>query len=306
MIEKLLIAAPHGFCAGVDRAIITLNKALDQFGEPLFVNHQIVHNTFLVNYFEQKGVVFEDDILKVPYGSTMIFSAHGVSPQYRKSCQEKGLNIIDATCPLVLKVHLQLSNFVKNGYEVILIGHKKHQEIRGTSGVAPNTIVENIEDVEKLDVDRFIDKKVVCLTQTTLSMDDTSEIISAIKEKIPHVKISKGICYASQNRQNAIKKLAEACDFILVAGSANSSNSNRLVDTAKRNNCPAILLDDPNMIPDEVWKYRNIGLSSGASVPEELFNKFVEQFLKRNPDLKVETLEFIKEDIHFALPNLVD
>ncbi len=303
MPNKLIIASPHGFCAGVERAINILEKSLEKFGAPIYVNHQIVHNEFVVKYFEDKGVIFEADLEKIPKNSIMIFSAHGIPPQYREKCEKKGLRIIDASCPLVLKVHMQVKNFSNKGYKVLVIGQKNHQEMKGVSGVAKIQILENESDIKNLNEEDFKDDKVVCLTQTTLSMDYTKNMIRAVKNKIKHLEVATGICYASQNRQNAVKELAKQCDFVLVIGSRNSSNSNKLVDTAKKLNCKAILIDDPEKIPTEVSSYKNLGLTSGASVPEELFMKIVEKLKSKDKNLLVEKLEVAKEDIKFPLNN---
>ncbi|MFA7685215.1 MAG: 4-hydroxy-3-methylbut-2-enyl diphosphate reductase [Candidatus Gracilibacteria bacterium] len=298
----LFTVSPHGFCAGVERAILILEKCLKKYGSPIFVNHQIVHNKFLVEHFEAQGVIFEADINKIPENSVVVFSAHGVSPQYREKCENKKIKIIDSTCPLVLKVHTQVENFAKRGYKIVIIGNKNHQETIGTSGITEVSVIENISDILKLDAKKFENAKTICLTQTTLSVDNTSGLVEALKGKIPHLEVATGICYASQNRQNAIKKLAELCDFIVVIGSRNSSNSNSLVETAISCGCKAILLDDPNKIPNEVWNYEKVGLSSGASVPELLFEQVVGKFKSENKNLEIRAIQTVEEHLSFPLP----
>lgn len=300
--KTLFVAYPHGFCAGVSRAINTLEKAIEKFGTPIFVNHPIVHNNFLVNYFKKKGVKFSIPIEKIPKDSILIFSAHGVSPLFLKKCIARGLKIIDTTCPLVLKVHREAVIFKNNGYEIFFIGQKNHQEAKGTSGVAKIKLIENLSDIKKIKSKDFKNKKVVCLTQTTLSVDDTRVIVKELKKKIPHIELTKDICYASQNRQNAVKRLAEKCDFIAVIGSKNSSNANRLVEVAKSFKKKALLFDSAEKIPKSIFKYKKIGLTAGASAPEILLKQVIEKFKKEIPNLEIIELLTAQENTSFPLP----
>ena len=302
MTQCLILASPQGFCAGVQRAILVLEKALEKFGTPVYVNHEIVHNRFLVNHFQSLGVLFEPDIEKIPPKSTLIFSAHGVSPAFKEICQKKKLNIIDATCPLVNKVHEEAKRYASLGYKILLIGHKNHQEVIGTTGVANMEVIENIDDVKNLSLVKYKNHKVICLTQTTLSVSETAELIEVLKLKIPHLELQKDICYATQNRQNAVKAIARECDFFIVIGSETSSNSNRLVDTAKREHCQARLFESVKDIPDDILKYETIGITSGASVPSILVEQVIQYFKMRNPSLKIEQKKLAEEGLSFPLP----
>ncbi len=302
MIQSLCLISPRGFCAGVDRAIQILEKCLEQFGTPVYVNHEIVHNHFLVQKFKEKGVIFEPNLKKIPERSVLVFSAHGVSPDFRSKCEAKNLRIIDATCPLVNKVHEEAKKFAAQNYKIVLIGHKRHQEIQGTSGVTEMQLVENLEDVETLNPTDFENQKVVCLTQTTLSYDETENLIKVLKDKIPHLEVPKDVCYASQNRQNAVKEAAGKCDFLAVLGSKNSSNSNRLVETAQKYGCKSALFDNADEIPEEIFQYERVGLTSGASVPEILIEQTIEKFQQKSPNLEVEILQTKEENLSFPLP----
>ena len=299
IMATIFLAKPRGFCAGVERAVDIVKLALKKLGKPIYVRHEIVHNQHVVNSLKEKGAVFVDELNNIPEGSTVVFSAHGVSPQIKQQAANLGLNVIDATCPLVTKVHIEAKLYYGRGYSIVLIGHKNHQEVIGTIGYSPMMLVENIEDVKNLDIKN---DKIMCLTQTTLSMDDTKEIIKALKEKYPNVNLppKEDICYATQNRQNAVKELAKKCDLILVIGAKNSSNSNRLVDTAEHMNVESHLIQSYKDIKD-VLRYTNIGIISGASTPEILVKEVID-YLKTVKAFKVENLDVIDEDIKFPLP----
>ena len=302
MTKRLLLTSPQGFCAGVQRAILVLEKALEKFGAPIYVNHEIVHNRYLVSRFESLGVIFEPDIKSIPENSVLVFSAHGVSPLFREECQKKNLNIIDATCPLVNKVHEEAKRYKKLGYEIILIGHKNHQEVIGTTGVVKMEVIENMDDIKNLSTEVYKNNKVVCLTQTTLSVDETSGLIEKLKLKIPHLELQTDICYATKNRQNAVKAIAKECDFFIVIGSEASSNSNRLVDTARGQGCEAKLFENVESIPDSVLMRETIGITSGASVPSILVEQVIQYFKMRNPSLKIEQKRLAEERLSFPLP----
>jgi len=275
---ELLLANPRGFCAGVDRAIEIVERALDVFGAPIYVRHEVVHNTFVVNNLKDKGAVFVDELMDVPDDATVIFSAHGVSRAVQEEARQRGLKVFDATCPLVTKVHLEVARHAKQGSEVILIGHAGHPEVEGTMGQysSPNSqrgiyLVESVEDVEKLEVSQ--PEQLSFVTQTTLSMDDTQVIIQALRKRFPQIQGPKkdDICYATQNRQDAVKDLSEKSDLVLVVGSVSSSNSNRLREIAEKLDVPAYLIDGPDDIdPDWLEGKKAIGLTAGASAPEVL------------------------------------
>lgn len=306
MVEKVILATPRGFCAGVVRAIDIVNIALDVYPKPVYVRKEIVHNRHVVEELRRKGAVFVEELSEVPSGKTVIFSAHGVSPQVRDQAASRGLHIIDATCPLVTKVHLEAKRYAKHGYTIILIGHDGHDEVIGTMGVAPEHIrlVTSIEDVDGISVDT---EKVAYITQTTLSLFDTRKIIAALRRKFPHVEgpPAQDICYATQNRQLSVHALAEVTDLILVVGSANSSNSNRLVEEAQNKGTPSHLIENVESIqPEWLEGVRRLGLSSGASAPEVLVEQVVEHFRSRGAS--VEDLVTTTEDVQFSLPkNLV-
>lgn len=303
MLQKIILANPRGFCAGVDRAITIVEEALALFGTPIYVRHQIVHNEFVVKMLEQKGVIFVEELSDIPDGSNVIFSAHGIPPSVREEATKKHLNTIDATCPLVTKVHMEALKYQKEGKEIILIGHKGHQEVIGTMGHAPMHLVQSVEDVKTLTIETS--KEIACITQTTLSLDDTAEIMNALKEKYPDIKTlpKKDICYATQNRQNAVKELAKQTDLILVVGSHNSSNSNRLVDTAQRYGTNAYLLPElENLDIDWFDNVKHVGITSGASVPEELVEKLIQWIKNQFPEAKEEFLTTIEENVRFPLP----
>lgn len=301
MLETIIIASPRGFCAGVERAIDVVEKTIELFGSPLYVYHRIVHNDHVVKRLEQKGAIFVDSIRDVPRYGRVIFSAHGIPPSVKEEAKQRGLKYIDATCPLVTKVHIEAAQYLKRGYDVLLVGHKEHQEVIGTAGICPLTLIENIEDVNKLQIDN---NKIVYLTQTTLSVDDTIKIVMALKRKFPHIESppKEDICYATQNRQDAVKKLAEKTELILVVGSKDSSNSNRLVETAINAGVKSYLINNSHDIFDSWLKnIKSVGITSGASVPETLV-KGVIDVLKREGNPKLETLVTAEEHIQFVPP----
>jgi 4-hydroxy-3-methylbut-2-en-1-yl diphosphate reductase len=304
-IEKVILASPRGFCAGVEMAIETVERALQRHGPPLYVFHEIVHNEYVVREFTRRGVRFVQSIEEVPRGAKLIFSAHGISPEIWRQAKEKRLEvIIDATCPLVEKVHREVRKFAAQGYWVILVGHEKHDEIAGTSGEAPERIriVANVQEAQAVDIPD--PDRVAVLTQTTLSVDDTREIIEALKEKFPRLitPAKEDICYATQNRQDAVKQLAKEVDLVLVIGSRNSENSNQLCKVARAQGTQAFLIDDYRAI-DGRWLegVRRVGITSGASAPERLVEEAAEFF--RQQGAQIAHLGFIEENIHFALPS---
>jgi 4-hydroxy-3-methylbut-2-en-1-yl diphosphate reductase len=303
-VEKVILAKPRGFCAGVEMAIETVERALQRHGAPIYVFHEIVHNLHVVREFTQRGVRFVQSIDEVPPGARLIFSAHGISPTIWQQARQKQLNIIiDATCPLVEKVHREVRRFAAMGYSIILVGHENHDEIVGTSGEAPGRIqiVANIDEAQKLAIPT--PEKVVVLTQTTLSVDDTREIIDTLKQRFPKLitAAKEDICYATQNRQDAVKQLAREVDLVLVIGSCNSENSNQLCKVAKAHGKPAYLIDDYHAI-DSAWLggIKRVGITSGASVPERLVEEAVEYFAKSGAEISQNGS--IEENIHFALP----
>lgn len=304
MVKKVIVASPRGFCAGVVRAIDIVKIALDIYPHPVYVRKEIVHNPHVVDELGQKGAVFVDAVDQVPEGETVIFSAHGVAPEVWKSAQAKSLRIIDATCPLVTKVHLEAVRYAKRNYTIVLIGHVGHDEVVGTMGEAPKHIalVSTVEDVEKLRIDD--PRKVAYITQTTLSMEDTREVIGALRRKFPAIEgpPSEDICYATQNRQMAVRDLSDLTDMILVVGADNSSNSNRLVEEAERSGTTAFLINDLSSI-DLNWfeKVEILGLTSGASAPESLAREVVEFFSEKGA--MVEELVVRDENVQFALPD---
>lgn len=304
-VEKVILAKPRGFCAGVEMAIETVERALQRYGAPIYVFHEIVHNLHVVREFTQRGVRFVQSIDEVPPGAKLIFSAHGISPAIWQQAREKQLNItIDATCPLVEKVHREVRKFAAMGYSIILVGHENHDEIVGTTGEAPERIqiVANVGEAQKLAVPT--PEKVVVLTQTTLSVDDTREIIDALKQRFPKLitAAKEDICYATQNRQDAVKQLADEVDLVLVIGSRNSENSNQLCKVAKAHGKPAYLIDDYHAI-DSAWLdgVKRVGITSGASVPERLVEQAAEYFRKGGAEISQNG--FVEENIHFALPS---
>ena len=304
--RTILLAAPRGFCAGVDRAIKIVELALDACGPPVYVRHAIVHNTHVVAELEAKGAIFVEDTDEVPEGGLIVFSAHGVPPQVRQRARELGLEMLDATCPLVTKVHYEARNYAEQGYDIVLVGHAGHQEVVGTMGHAPDAIhlVETPEDVASIEV-RDPDR-VAYISQTTLSVDDANRVISALKQRFPNARGPRGddICYATQNRQDATRVLAARADVVLVVGSATSSNSKRMVEVALDHGArAAYLIDDADAI-DPAWLAGAdmIGLTSGASAPELLVDGVIATLQALPRGATVETLDVVDEQMHFALP----
>lgn len=300
----VLLAQPRGFCAGVDRAIDIVERAIEQFGAPIFVRHEIVHNRFVVDGLRERGAVFVESLDEIPQGSTVVFSAHGVSRAVRFEAQQRGLTIFDATCPLVTKVHVEVAKMRRDGFEVVMIGHAGHPEVEGTMGQADTGIhlVESLEDVQGLIVSR--PERVAYVTQTTLSVDDCAEIVSALRQRFPSICEPKkqDICYATQNRQDAVKFMAPKCDLVLVVGSANSSNSNRLREVAQKMGCEAYLVDRLEAVNRSWLKgKRCIGVTAGASAPESLVQELVEG-LRGLGARGVKALDGIEEHVSFPLP----
>jgi 4-hydroxy-3-methylbut-2-en-1-yl diphosphate reductase len=304
MVQKVLLASPRGYCAGVERAVETVERALDLYGPPVYVRKQIVHNLHVVRDLEARGAVFVDEETEVPEGETVVFSAHGVAPSVHANAQARRLNTIDATCPLVTKVHVQARRYAASGFTVILIGHAGHEEVVGTMGEAPDSIVlvESVEDVEQL---RFApEARLAYVTQTTLSVDETAEIITALRRRFPEIYAPKkeDICYATSNRQWAVKEMLAEIDLLLVIGSRNSSNSNRLVEVAHANGVASHLIDDETEI-DETWLegVEVVGVTSGASAPERLVEAVCDWFRARGVT-DVEPYRLVEEDVEFRLP----
>ena len=302
----ILLCAPRGFCAGVDRAVDIVEKSLKKFGAPVYVRHEIVHNKHVVQTLKNKGVIFVDELDQVDDKSRpVIFSAHGVAKKVYEDAEVKNLQFIDATCPLVSKVHREAELLNKQGYKIILIGHKNHPEVIGTMGQLPNgevTLIETVEDIDNIQVD---DEKIAYITQTTLSVDDTKDIIEALKVKFPKIKepIKSDICYATTNRQAAVKNIANQCDLFLIVGSQQSSNSQRLVEVAKKNGSKeSFLVHQDFELPIELIKNAKcIGVSSGASAPDVLVDRLLDQ-IKEIRKIKVEEVEIVKENVEFKLP----
>ncbi len=301
---KVLLASPRGFCAGVVRAIDIVNLALEKYGQPLYVRREIVHNKSVVNELHQKGTIFVEDLDEVPEGGRVIFSAHGVSPEVRASASARNLKVIDATCPLVTKVHNEATRYARDGYTIILIGHEDHDEVVGTTGEAPAAIkvLGSVDEVDHLEV--LDPARVAYLTQTTLSLNDTKEIIERLRRRYPLIKgpASEDICYATQNRQGAVLELAAKAEIILVVGSSNSSNSCRLVEVAQSAGVPAYLIDGIEDI-QKSWLtgIRVVGLTAGASAPEDLVERVI-HYLNDVGYPEVETVGSVVEDVEFALP----
>jgi 4-hydroxy-3-methylbut-2-en-1-yl diphosphate reductase len=301
---EIILANPRGFCAGVNMAIECLERALEFFGPPLYVYHEIVHNKFVVDKFRRLGTVFVESLDEVPEGSPLLYSAHGVSPQIREIARRRRLRAIDATCPLVIKVHLEAIRYAQEGYTIILIGHEGHDEVIGTMGEAPNqmVLVETAEDVEHLEVPN--PAKVAYLTQTTLSVDDANIVIAALRKKFPLIANppKDDICYATQNRQEAVRELAAQTDLVLVLGSQNSSNSRRLAEIGNGSGRPAYLIDGVSEIRDEWFRdARSVLITAGASAPEEVVQECVE-YLERNFGATVREQTIREESVHFPLP----
>jgi 4-hydroxy-3-methylbut-2-en-1-yl diphosphate reductase len=306
--EKLLLAAPRGYCAGVDRAVQTVERALELHGPPVYVRKEIVHNKHVVEQLRQRGAIFVDELDdSIPEGAMTVFSAHGVSPAVHADAERRQLRTIDATCPLVTKVHREAIKFASEGYTIVLIGHAGHEEVEGTMGEAPDHIVlvETEEDVENLEV--ADPTKMAYISQTTLSVDETRSIIARLRERFPHITGPRtdDICYATTNRQAAVKQLASQCDLVLVIGSQNSSNSQRLVDVARDCGTDAYLIDNESQVAEEwLTGKRVVGISSGASAPEELVQRLVDFFRARGT-ADVAELEVMREDVRFMLPKSI-
>jgi 4-hydroxy-3-methylbut-2-enyl diphosphate reductase len=304
MVEKLLLASPRGYCAGVERAVETVERALDLYGPPVYVRKQIVHNLHVVRDLEARGAVFVEDDSEVPEGETIVFSAHGVAPSVHVQAAARKLQTIDATCPLVTKVHVQARRYAAAGYTVILIGHDGHEEVVGTMGEAPDSIVlvESTADVDKLSFPEGA--KLAYVTQTTLSVDETGETIAALRRRFPQIYAPKkeDICYATSNRQWAVKEMLSEIQLLLVIGSRNSSNSNRLVETARSGGVAAYLIDDETEI-DDSWLdgVTVVGVTSGASAPEKLVDRVCDWFRARGVT-QIEPYRLVDEDVEFRLP----
>jgi 4-hydroxy-3-methylbut-2-en-1-yl diphosphate reductase len=306
--EKLLLAAPRGYCAGVDRAVQTVERALELHGAPVYVRKEIVHNKHVVATLRERGAIFVDELDDtIPEGAITVFSAHGVAPAVHADAERRGLRTVDATCPLVTKVHREALKFAADDYTIILIGHAGHEEVEGTMGEAPDHIVlvESEEDVDTLEVPD--ERKLAYISQTTLSVDETRSIINRLRERFPHIvgPRTDDICYATTNRQAAVRQMAQQCDLVLVIGSKNSSNSNRLVDVARDLGAAAHLIDGADQVRDE-WLEgaRVVGISSGASAPEELVQRLVAFFRERGT-ADVQEFEVLREDVRFMLPKQI-
>lgn len=303
------LANPRGFCAGVDRAIMIVEKALEKFGAPIYVRHEVVHNKFVIDDLKKKGAIFVEEIEEIPKGSHVIYSAHGVSKKIREKSKKFNLIPIDATCPLVTKVHNEVNKMYDENYHIIMIGHQGHPEVEGTMGqIEKNSpkasihLIETLKDIDQLNINK--DEKISFVSQTTLSVDDTKQIIDALKRKFPNIKSPKGsdICYATQNRQDAIKLMVQDHDLIIIVGSKNSSNSNRLVEIARQNNVDSFLIDNPDEIDFELLRdKKNIGISAGASAPEILIDQIITKISKTYPT-QIKELKGIRENVIFKLP----
>jgi 4-hydroxy-3-methylbut-2-en-1-yl diphosphate reductase len=308
MASKLLLAAPRGYCAGVDRAVQTVERALTLYGAPVYVRKEIVHNKHVVEQLRERGAIFVEELDdSIPEGAMTVFSAHGVSPAVHSEAERRQLRTIDATCPLVTKVHREAVKFAGEGYTIVLIGHAGHEEVEGTMGEAPDHIVlvETEEDVDNLEVDD--PTKIAYISQTTLSVDETGAIINRLRDKFPHITGPRtdDICYATTNRQAAVKQMAPLCDLVLVIGSRNSSNSNRLVEVAREHGAASHLIDNEAQV-DEAWLegVETVGITSGASAPEELVSRLVEFFRARGVS-DVSEFEVVQEDVRFMLPKTI-
>jgi len=305
---ELVLAQPRGFCAGVDRAIEIVERALDRFGPPVYVRHEIVHNQHVVDDLRTRGAVFIEDPADAPEGAVLIFSAHGVSPAVKRAAEEQTLRVIDATCPLVTKVHVETRRLAREANEIVMVGHAGHVEVEGTMGHAPDRmfLVETVEDVEKLDLRN--PERVGCVTQTTLSVDDTRDILEALQRRFPAIRLPRkdDICYATQNRQDAVKALAEKVQLVFVIGAPASSNSNRLVEVARRLGIRAYLVQDENEI-DAAWleDTHSIGITAGASAPEHLVQRVVARLRELAPGAELRQQPGVDESVVFQLPALL-
>jgi 4-hydroxy-3-methylbut-2-enyl diphosphate reductase len=306
-VEKLILAAPRGYCAGVDRAVQTVEQALRIHGAPVYVRKEIVHNKHVVEELRARGAIFVEEQTEIPEGAVCVFSAHGIAPSVRAGAIERRLQTIDATCPLVTKVHREAVRFAEEGYTIVLVGHAGHEEVEGTMGEAPDRIVlvQNEQDVETLEVED--PKRVAFVTQTTLAVGETSDILARLKERFPDIvgPRTDDICYATTNRQAAVKALAAGCDLMLVIGSRNSSNSVRLVEVARDCGTDAYLIDNAGEVQEEWLQGRKtVGISSGASAPENLVDELVEMFRARGVT-DVSEFDVVKEDVRFMLPKQI-
>ena len=304
MKMQITLATPRGFCAGVDRAIAIVEKALEKFGAPIYVRHEVVHNKYVIESLKAKGAIFVEELDEVPAGATVIFSAHGVSQAVRIEAESRGLTVFDATCPLVTKVHLQVKRLHDQGLEIVMVGHKGHPEVEGTMGQSPNGmyLVENVEDVARLQVTD--ENKLAWVTQTTLSVDDTRVITEALQARFPNIVGPKkdDICYATQNRQDAVKQLAGQVDLLIVVGSPNSSNSNRLREVATGLGVDAYMIDNAaELKPEWLTGKQNIGITAGASAPEILVTQVIERIRECGAQ-NVYSMEGIEENVVFSLP----
>jgi 4-hydroxy-3-methylbut-2-enyl diphosphate reductase len=305
--RRVLLAAPRGYCAGVDRAVETVERALEMHGPPVYVRKEIVHNKHVVEELSERGAIFVDQETEVPEGELVVFSAHGVSPQVHQNAASRGLRTIDATCPLVTKVHVEARKFAEKGYTIVLIGHEGHEEVEGTTGEAPDDIVlvQTADDVDRLEIED--PNRVAYVTQTTLSVDETAQIIGRLRERFPNIVSPKSddICYATTNRQIAVKQLARECELVLVIGSTNSSNSNRLVEVAREHGAQSHLIDNASQVRDE-WLdgIETVGITSGASAPEDLVGGLVDYFRERGVE-DVSELRAVDEDVRFMLPKKI-
>jgi 4-hydroxy-3-methylbut-2-enyl diphosphate reductase len=303
-LDEIVLAEPRGFCAGVDRAIEIVERALTKFGAPIYVRHEIVHNTYVVNDLKAKGAIFIEDLADVPPGATLVFSAHGVSQAVRQEAAARGFSVFDATCPLVTKVHVEVAKLHKEGFDFIMIGHKGHPEVEGTMGQLTEGIylVEDVADVARIEVAR--PDKLAVVTQTTLSVDDAAEILRAVKRRFPKVREPKqqDICYATQNRQDAVKVLAPTVDILIVVGSPTSSNSNRLRELAQRLGTEAYMVDSPDDLQPQWFEGKQrVGLTAGASAPDILVQQVIER-LRALGAVSVRTVPGVQETINFPLP----
>ncbi len=306
-VEKLLLASPRGYCAGVDRAVQTVERTLETHGPPVYVRKEIVHNKHVVETLRERGAIFVDEQTEVPEGALCVFSAHGVAPSVREGADARGLRTIDATCPLVTKVHREASSFARKGYTIVLVGHDGHEEVEGTMGEAPERIVlvQSEQDVDELQVED--PERIAYITQTTLSVDETSSIVARLQERFPQIvgPRTDDICYATTNRQAAVKQMAGRCDLMLVIGSRNSSNSVRLVEVARDCGTDAHLIDNAGEVREEwLTGSRVVGISSGASAPENLVQELVDLFRARGVT-DVSEVDVVTEDVRFMLPKPV-
>ena len=304
MVKRVLLASPRGYCAGVERAVDTVERALEHYGAPVYVRKQIVHNIHVVRDLEARGAIFVEEETEVPAGATVVYSAHGVAPTVHTNSARLGHNVIDATCPLVTKVHVQARRYASEGYTIVLIGHAGHEEVVGTTGEAPDAtvLVQTVEEAEALTMPA--DAKLAYVTQTTLSVDETGEIIKTLRRRFPEIRAPRkeDICYATSNRQWAVKEMLSEIDLLLVIGSRNSSNSNRLVETARASGTPAYLIDDETEIDDEwIGDAETVGITSGASAPEKLVNRVCDWFSARGVTA-IEPYTLMEEDVTFRLP----